>query len=227
MAENKDLKNIITPLDVEVFEKLLRSNKKDKRKTEFLISGFKLGFALNYRGKIKGKRLAHNLKLRVGSQVELWNKVMTEVKAGCYAGPFEEKDLPWEDFVQSPIGLVPKDKGKKTRLNFHLSYPKDGESVNSGIPKELRSVKYPDFSKAVELCILAGVHGKAAKSDMSMAFRNVPMSPKSWKYLVLKARNPLTGKTYFFVDKCLPFGSSISCAIFQAFSDAVAFLVEG
>ena len=27
------------------------------------------------------------------------------------------------------------------------------------------------------------------------------------------------------MDKCLPFGSSISCAIFQAVSDAIAFIV--
>ena len=31
---------------------------------------------------------------------------------------------------------------------------------------------------------------------------------------------------YYFVDKCLPFGSSISCGLFQEFSDAFAYLVE-
>ena len=30
----------------------------------------------------------------------------------------------------------------------------------------------------------------------------------------------------YFVDKCLPFGSSISCAIFQAISDAIAWIVQ-
>ena len=33
-------------------------------------------------------------------------------------------------------------------------------------------------------------------------------------------------KTFFFFDKCLPFGSSISCAIFQAISDAIAYVVK-
>ena len=37
---------------------------------------------------------------------------------------------------------------------------------------------------------------------------------------------PATKKIYYFVDKCLPFGSSISCAIFQAVSDAIAFIVK-
>ena len=37
----------------------------------------------------------------------------------------------------------------------------------------------------------------------------------------MQANHPRTGKTYFFVDKCLPFGHSISCMIFQSFSDAL------
>ena len=40
--------------------------------------------------------------------------------------------------------------------------------------------------------------------------------------LVMKAESPLDGKIYYFVDKCLPFGASISCAHFQAVSDAMA-----
>ena len=42
----------------------------------------------------------------------------------------------------------------------------------------------------------------------------------------MKAEHPITRETKFFVDKCLPFGSSISCAIFQAVSDAIAWIVE-
>ena len=76
---------------------------------------------------------------------------MKEVQLGRYAGPYESP--PFEYFVQSPIGLVPKDKGRKTRLIFHLSYPRDGESVNSGIPKHLSSVKYPDFEQAIKMCM--------------------------------------------------------------------------
>ena len=37
---------------------------------------------------------------------------------------------------------------------------------------------------------------------------------------------PITGKTWYFFDKCLPFGSSISCKIFQEFSDSVAHLIK-
>ena len=49
------------------------------------------------------------------------------------------------------------------------------------------------------------------------------MSKSSWKWLVMMAENPETGKIQFFIDKCLPFGASISCAIFQDFSDGLKF----
>ena len=40
------------------------------------------------------------------------------------------------------------------------------------------------------------------------------------------AVSPIDGKTYYFIDKCLPFGASISCAHFQEFSNAIAHVVK-
>ena len=42
----------------------------------------------------------------------------------------------------------------------------------------------------------------------------------------MKVRDPITKIWKFFVDKCLPFGSSISCALFQRFSDALKHITE-
>ena len=115
----------------------------------------------------------------------------------------------------------------KTRLIFHLSYPKGtDESVNAGIPYEYCKVSYPDFQDAVLMCIEAGKSCAIAKSDMSMAFRNVPLMKKFWRFLCLKAQHPATGKWYYFFDKCLPFGSSISCKIFQDISNAIAHIIK-
>ena len=94
-----------------------------------------------------------NLKLSVGSEVDLWNKVMKEVKLKRFAGPYKEEEIPFEYFIQSPVGLVAKDGGKDTGLIFHLSYPRNkGTSVNANIPVERCTVRYPDFSEAVRLC---------------------------------------------------------------------------
>ena len=148
---------------------------------------------------------------------------MKEVKLKRFAGPFDKP--PFEYFIQSPIGLVPKSNGD-TRLIFHLSYPRKTGSeqcaVNACIPKKLCKVIYPDFSEAVEMCMEEGKSCHICKTDMASAFRNLGMSRQSWPWLVMKARHPITKKWYYFVDKCLCFGSSISCAHFQAVSNGIA-----
>ena len=151
---------------------------------------------------------------------------MKEVKAERYAGPFEQ--IPFEHYIQSQIGLVPKDGGKDTRLIFHLSYPRgaNSTSVNANTPRDLYKVKYPDFNEAIQLCLKEGKGCKIAKSDMKSAFRNLGIKPEHWKYLVMEAKSPIDGKTYYFVDKCLPFGASISCSHFQRFSNAVRHIVQ-
>ena len=66
----------------------------------------------------------------------------------------------------------------------------------------------------------------ASKSDLKSAFRVLGLSRSSWKWLVMKAQDPKTGSWMFFIDKCLPFGSSISCTHFQHFSNALHHLIE-
>ena len=224
---NFDLENIFTPVNVDELEKLLIETNYPHDKIKMLTSGFRNGFTLGYEGREDVKLTSPNLKLRVGSELELWNKVMKEVKELRYAGPF--KDIPFKDkFIQSPIGLVPKDNGKKTRLIFHLSYPQDNSkmSVNVNTPKEMCSVVYPDFSKAVKLCMNQGQKCFCSKSDWMSAFRHFPIKRGHWNYLVMKVKDPKDRLWYYFVDKCMPFGSSISCAHFQAFSDAVSFIMK-
>ena len=173
---------------------------------------------------MKVQKTSQNLKLTCGSEIEPWNKVMKEVKLKHFVGPFE--NIPFEFYIQSPIGLVPKDGGKSTRLIFHLLYPRtDGTSVNANTLKDQCTVHYNELDDAIAQCLEEGKSCKMAKSDMSSAFRNLGMSRKFWPYLVLKARNPKDQKIYFFVNKYMPFGASISCAHFQKFSDAVAHIV--
>ena len=222
--ENFDLTNLFTPVKADQLEKLLISTQYDKQKTEFLIKGFKKGFDLGYRGPKDVKITSPNLKFTIGDEKELWNKVMKEVREKRYAGPF--KHIPFKSFIQSPIGLVPKDGGKKTRLIFHLSYPRNtGKSVNENTPKELTTVEYKNFDDAIRLCLKVGKNCHLAKSDLTSAFRHICMAKKWWKYLIMKAKSPKDGYWYYFVDKCMPFGASISCAIFQAFSDALAHIM--
>ena len=61
---------------------------------------------------------------------------------------------------------------------------------------------------------------------MTAAFRHLAMKKKFWKFLVMKAQNPLDNQWYYFIDKCMPFGASISCSHFQRFSNAIAHIVK-
>ena len=220
---------MVTPVDVSVYEKLLKDSNYDKQKAAELVEGFTNGFRIGYEGPSDIQRLAPNLKLTVGNETILWNKVMKEVKLGRFAGPFKEP--PFKNFIQSPIGLVPKDNGKDTRLIFHLSYPRESksgkpESVNANTPDYLCKVSYPDFSEAILSCMLEGKNCNLGKSDMRSAFRNLGISKRDWHLLIMKAKSPIDGKWYFFVDKCLPFGAKISCKKFQDFSNSVAHIVK-
>ena len=109
--------------------------------------------------------------------------------------------------INPPLRIIfshSKDGGVKTRLIFHLSYPRvGGKSVNSEIPKDLCTVVYPDFESAIRLCQSIGKSSGTiflSKSDMSAAFRNLPMMVRDFMLLLMKAEHPDTGLTYYFVD---------------------------
>ena len=223
--ENYDLTSVVTPVNASVLQKLLRDTGYNRKETDFLFSGFKDGFDLGFSGNLEGvRRFSPNLKLNIGNHVTLWNKIMKEVKLKRFAGPY--RDPPFDCFIQSPVGLVPKDNGRDTRLIFHLSYPRGGDSVNSMTPKKLCETKYPDFADAVRLCLQIGNLCFIGKSDMKSAFRNLGVKPSLFRILLLKAVSPFDGKTYYFVDKCLPFGHGISCNLFQRVSNCIAHIVR-
>ena len=223
--------NIVTPVNTDLLEKLLIQSKYDREETKYLVDGFRNGFDIKYEGPQDRRDYSENIPFKsVGSSQELWEKLMKEVKLKRYAGPFNK--VPFSNFIQSPIGLVPK-AGNKTRLIFHLSYdfPKSGNSsINSHTRREYCTVKYNDLDEAVKLAVkLLGKDKEiiyCSKTDLSSAFRMVGLNKKCWNWLVMKATNLESGETKFFFDKCLPFGHSISCAIFQQFSNALKHILE-
>ena len=240
---NYNLNSVHTPVNVRHFEELLVRSEYDPEESQFLLGGFTSGFSIGYEGPVNRQDTSANIPFRIGNKRILWDKLMTEIEASCFAGPYNEP--PFEYFVQSPIGLVPKANGK-TQLIFHLSYNfgqgEGARSINACTPKEKCSVKYHNLDYAVELCLrMLAPEEEAdanqliqedesriwlAKSDLRSAFRMLPIKKDHRKFLLLKAEHPETGQVYFFVDKCLPFGASISCSHFQCFSDALHHIVE-
>ena len=80
---------------------------------------------------------------------------MKEVRDKRYAGPFS--DIPCNHFIQSPIGLVPKDRVRILDLYFtcHILEEVHHQSITILHLKAAQS-NYPDFNEAIQLCIKAG-----------------------------------------------------------------------
>ena len=225
--ENFDLESLATPIKVDRLQQLLEATKYPQKETKFIVDGFTNGFSIRYEGNMEAKLMAPNLPLsNEGDYIMLWNKIMKEVKAGRFAGPF--KQIPFEDhYIQSPVGLIPKDDGKDMQLIFHLSYSKNKDTlVSANTPADLWTVKYPDFIDAIQMCLKVGKNCKISRSDMKLAFRHLCIRVKDFWLLLMKAKSPLDNKIYWFVDKALPFGSSILCSHFQRFSNCIAHIVK-
>ena len=229
--ENLSLEDIVTPIDVRKLELMLVESGYCTQKTQQLMDRFSRGFDIGYDGPLVRHDRAKNLPIKVGSKFDIWEKILKEVKLGRYSGPFDE--IPFGNYVQSPIGLVPK-AGNKTRLIFHLSFDfgSGHESFNHFTPDEICHVRYRDLDYAVKTCLhaLRQTRGQGdlyfSKSDVMSAFRIMPILPSQRWLLVMYAYHPVMNKIWFFVDNNLPFGASISCKKFQEFSDALKHIVE-
>ena len=230
---NHDLQSIVTLIKVKTLENLLHKYNYPTDRMSKLIQGLNEGFNIGYRGLLDRQDTSTNIPLRVGTKTELWNKIMNEVELGCFAGPYDT--IPFDNYMQSPVGLVPK-ANNKMRLIFHLSYDfgPNNQSLNYHTPAEMCSVKYKDLEYAVQVCLKLlnaievndSVTIYFSKADMTSAFRILPLLPQQYCWLIIMVEDPETHQKQFFVDKCLPSGASISCTLFQEFSDALAFITE-
>jgi len=178
--------------------------------------GFQFGFSLHYEGPIKSFE-AKNLKSAIENPAVVQEKVDKEIDAGRVEGPFLAP--PFKNFRVSPLGIVPKKAQGEFRLIHHLSYPR-GDSVNDHIDPDLCSVQYTQFDAAVQMVQRLGKGALLAKSDIKSAFRLIPVAKEDFKLLGFK-----WGDHYYF-DKALPFGCSISCAIFEMFATFLDWVVR-
>ena len=198
--ENLDLTNLETPVNPDVFEQLLNETGYDTDETKFVIDGFCNGFDIGYQGTPFCKSVSKNLPFTIGNKVDLWNKLMKEIKLKSVAGPFDQ--IPFDHFIQSPIGLVPKAGGDQTRLIFHLSFDfgedQSDLSVNACTPRELCTVVYNNLDHAVQSILILRdcEQGRRCaddepvviylgKSDVGSAFRVLPLSHSSWPWVVM------------------------------------------
>ena len=122
--------------------------------------------------------------------------------------------MPFVNLHFSPIGVVPKKEVGQYRLIHHLSYPKDN-SINDHIPDVLKTVQYSSINDAIEIILNMGSNANMAKTDISNAFRIIPVHPHDHAILGIKFDG------CFNFDQCLSMGCASSCSIFEEFSCAL------
>ena len=184
----------------------------DIQEANQLIRGFRFGLNIYYQGP-ECQRTCQNLPSARSNPDIFRQKFMKEVNINRFIGPFPIPPMP--HLQCSPMGLVPKKGNKgKFRMITNLSFP-PGDSVNTYIPKHYSTVHYKSFDEAVLLITKQGYFCYMGKTDVESAFHLIPMNKASLRILGMVFDN------MFYLDACLPFGSSKSCAIFEKFSTAL------
>ena len=79
---NEDLQNVVTPIKVEKLVELLRQSNYDAKEISFLEDGFTNGFDIGYEGPQRRQSISNNIPFTVGNKMDLWDKLMKEVKLG-------------------------------------------------------------------------------------------------------------------------------------------------
>ena len=79
---NQDLDNIITPVKVDKLIQLLRQSNYSESDTQFLKTEFSQGFDIEYHRPVNHQSVSKTIPFTLGNEVDLWNKLMKEVKLG-------------------------------------------------------------------------------------------------------------------------------------------------
>ena len=142
--------------------------------------------------------------------------IRADLSVGKLLGPFVSP--PFDKYVVSPLGAIPKRGSDRIRLIHDLSYPTT-ESVNIGIDPEAYSLQYSSVDWAVSACSKYEVP-LLANIDIKDAYKAVGVAGADWHLLGLRWQVPgLTGD-YFF-GKVLSFGLRSAPALFDEYACAL------
>lgn len=147
--------------------------------------------------------------------------IKDEVNKGYLSGPYNE--APFSIYRVSPIGVVSKRNSSKMRLIVDLSAPHDDAShasLNDLICKQDFSLTYVRIDDAIKIIKRYGVGTKLCKTDITDAFRLIPIRADLQRFYGIKWRSK-----YYFYTK-LAFGSRSSPKIFDSLSTAICWIAN-
>lgn len=186
---------------------------------QYLCTGLKHGFDTKVNKLDLPTRECKNLLSAMKQPESVDELIRSETGKGFLKGPFESP--PFDTYRVSPIGIAEGKYSKKKRLIVDLSSPHDDplhESINDLIDKEQCSLTYVKIDDAIKIIRDYGKGAIMCKTDISDAFKLIPIHPSQWHLFCIKWR----GYYYFYVRLC--FGCRSSPKIFDTLSEAICWI---
>lgn len=209
-----------TPINVTALASELK-NHPDQDFVKFLIDGLTFGFDTGFQYLPSNSLVCKNLRSAVDDPCCVTELVLKEKQKGFLLGPFDS--IPFKSYRINPIGLAEHKYSKKKRLIVDMSAPHqdtDNPSLNSLIDKVTCSLKYVTIDDATRVIKRLGKDAWLMKTDITDAFKLLPIKPDLWPYHGIQ----WDGQFYFFTR--LVFGSRSSPKLFDNLSSAVCWIAK-
>jgi hypothetical protein len=181
-----------------------------------ILVGIGRGVPIDFVGDRTAPRWGANLWVEDKNMAKIDAVIAKDVAEGKKAGPFDAP--PFEHFVVSPIGCVPKKASDKVRVIHHLSFPFHGDSVNANIVDEPLCLS--SFGQAARAVVRLGRGCLLVKLDVEAAYKQVPVRREDW---------PLLGfmwRAKYYYERVLPFGLKSSCRLWDLYAAALQAFFE-
>ena len=152
-------------------------------------------------------------------QLDITKWLVKRHASGVLLGPFAEDNCPVDGVRVSPLFTVPKPDFTR-RTVAHLSYPKNGISINDCIDEAAKAVSYISFVEVAKFVYDLGYDARLWVVDAKDAYYRVPIKKQYWKYMGIKWFG------FIFIFTSLQMGLGSACAIYQRFADAVLWIIN-
>ena len=187
----------------------------------YLCDGLENGFDTLIATEPSQSKTCKNLLSALKQPEVVDTLIQTELDNDFLQGPFDHP--PFQKFRVSPIGIAEGKYSGKKRLIVDLSSPHDDqkhESINSLIDKDMCSLSYVKIDDAIKAIKNQGKGAILCKTDISNAFKLLPIKPEQMPFFMIKWRES------YYVYTRLVFGCRSSPKIFDNLSQAICWIAE-